>query len=86
VARIGLLAVLVVVVGLYVQHALSYLSARSQANRQQAIVSALERQNAALQQQQQSLNSTATIVSAARALGMVKLGERPYAVTQPQAP
>jgi cell division protein FtsB len=81
VGRVVLLVVLVVVVGLYVQQGLAYLSVRSQASQQQAIVHSLSRQNAKLIQQQASLNSSATIQRDARALGMVLPGERPYAVT-----
>jgi cell division protein FtsB len=76
-----LLVVLAVVVGLYVQHALAYLAVRSQAQQQQAIVHRLARENAALTRQEQSLNDPATIARDARALGMVRPGERPYAVT-----
>jgi cell division protein FtsB len=79
--RIGLLVVLAVVMGLYVQHTLSYLSTQSQASRQQAIVSQLERQNAVLVREQRSLSNPATIVRDARALGMVRPGERPYVIT-----
>jgi hypothetical protein len=81
VGRVALLIVLVAVAGLYVQHALAYLSARAQADQQLAIVKRLTRENAALQQQQSSLASSATIVRDARALGMVWQGERPYVVT-----
>jgi cell division protein FtsB len=80
IGRITLLVVLAVVVGLYVQHALAYLSTRAQADEQSAIVDKLERQNAALLEQQQSLNQPATIQADARALGMVAPGERPYAL------
>ena len=81
VGRVGLLVVLAVVAGLYVQHALAYLSARSQARQQQAIVqpaAAPERGSAA---QQRSLSNPATIMRDARALGMVRPGERPYVIT-----
>jgi cell division protein FtsB len=81
VGRIVLLVVLVVVVGLYVQQALAYFSVRSQANQQAAIAHQLSRQNAKLTQEQKSLNDPATIARDARALGMVRPGERPYAVT-----
>jgi cell division protein FtsB len=81
VGRVGLLVVLVVVVGLYVQHTLSYFSTRAQADQQQAIVQRLARQNAQLVKQAQSLNNPATIVHDARALGMVRPGERPYVIT-----
>ena len=79
--RVGLLVVLVVVVGLYVQHALSYLSTRQAAARDAAVVSKLTRDNAALMRQQQSLQDPATIQRTARALGMIRPGERPYVVT-----
>jgi cell division protein FtsB len=78
--RVGLLVVLTVVVGLYVQHTLSYLAVSSQADQQQAIVSRLERQNARLAAEQKSLGQPATIVRDARALGMVRTGERPYVI------
>ena len=76
-----LLIVLAVVVGLYVQQGLAYLSVRSQANQQQAIAQRLARQNAVLIREEQQMNNPATIERDARALGMVKQGERPYAVT-----
>ena len=79
--RIGLLVVLTVVVGLYVQHTLSYFATKSQADHQQALVDRLARQNAALERQQRALGDPATIVRDARALGMVRAGERPYVIT-----
>jgi cell division protein FtsB len=81
VGRVVLLVVLSVVVGLYVQQALAYWSVRTQANQQQSIAGRLSRQNAQLVRQQRRLNDPATIVRDARALGMVKPGERPYIVT-----
>ncbi len=78
--RVGLLVVLGVVVGLYMQHTLSYLATRAQANHQAAIVDRLARQNASLVAQQKSLSDPATIVRDARALGMVRLNERPYVI------
>ena len=81
VGRIGLLVVLTVVIGLYVQHTLSYLSTRSQADHQRAIAQRLARQNALLVKQENSLNDPSTIVREARALGMVRPGERPYVIT-----
>jgi cell division protein FtsB len=80
VGRIGLLVVFAVVVGLYVEHTLSYLSTRAQANQQQAIVQSLTRQNAQLRAEQRSLDDPATIIRDARALGMVRPGERPYVI------
>jgi cell division protein FtsB len=81
-----LLVVLAVVMGLYVQHALAYLAVRGQASQQQAIVHRLTRENAALTRAEQSLNDPATIVRDARALGMVRPGEHPYAVTGLRSP
>lgn len=81
VGRVVLLIVLAVVAVLYVQQALAYLSVRSQADRQRAIVLRLERQNAALAREQRQLNDPATIQLEARKLGMVLPGERPYVIT-----
>jgi cell division protein FtsB len=81
VGRVGLLVVLLVVAGLYVEHALAYLQTRQAASRQAAIASKLTKQNATLARQAKALNDNATIERDARALGMVKPGERPYVVT-----
>ncbi len=81
VGRVGLLVVLTVVAGLYVQDALSYLSTHSQADQQLSIVRHLVQSNKRLERQQQSLDDPATIQLDARALGMVRPGERPYVVT-----
>jgi cell division protein FtsB len=81
IGRIGLLVVLIVVAGLYVQQALAYLSARGQAGEQQSLVRNLQRQNAALARQQQTLRNPGTVEREARELGMVRLGERPYVIT-----
>lgn len=76
-----LLVVLAVVVGLYVQRGLTYLSVRGQADQQRSIVERLIKQNHKLETQQQALSNPATIQADARALGMVMPGERPYAVS-----
>jgi cell division protein FtsB len=86
VGRIGLLIVLTVVVGFYVEHTLSYFATRAQANQEQAIVNRLAHQNAQLARQAKSLNNPATIVSQARALGMVRPNERPYVITGTPSP
>ncbi len=80
VGRIALLVVFAIVVGLYVQHTLSYLSTRAQADQQQAVVGSLTRRNAQLRAEQRSLNNPATIIRDARSLGMVRPGERPYVI------
>ena len=81
VGRIGLLFVLTIVIGLYVEHALSYLATRTQSDQQTSIVDRLARQNAVLSRQQKALTNPATIVNDARALGMVRPGEQAYVIT-----
>ncbi|MDQ2897344.1 MAG: septum formation initiator family protein [Actinomycetota bacterium] len=79
--RVALLIVIAVVIGIYAQRTLAYLSTSAQASQQQAVVTRLEHQNAALTRQQSALNQPATIVRDARALGMVRPGEQPYVLT-----
>jgi hypothetical protein len=81
VGRFALLFVLAVVVGLYVEHTLSYFSTRAQADQQGAIVNRLAHENAILARKQTSLNDPITIVRDARALGMVRPNEQPYVIT-----
>lgn len=81
VGRVALLVVLVIVAGLYAQHTISFLSARSQSAQQQALVRQLQRDNRELLREQTSLRDPATIALYARKLGMVKPGERPYVIT-----
>jgi cell division protein FtsB len=81
VGRVSLLLVLCVVAGLYVQRGVAYFSVHAQANQQRAIVEQLTRSNASLRAQQQSLGEPSTILTDARALGMVRPGEHPYEVT-----
>jgi cell division protein FtsB len=81
VGRVGLLVVLVVVAALYVKQGLSLFSTHSQAQQQLGIVHRLQNQNARLERERASLNDPATIERDARALGMVRPGERPYVVT-----
>lgn len=79
--RVVLLVVLAVVLGLYIQQGIAYLSVRSQAHQAAAVVSRLLHQNAQLRRQENRLNNPSTIVEEARQLGMIKPGERPYVVT-----
>jgi cell division protein FtsB len=78
--RTSLLVVLAVVLGFYVQHALSYLSTRSQADKALATVHQLAKANQALEREQAALQQPSLIIRDARALGMVKQGERPYVI------
>jgi cell division protein FtsB len=81
VGRVSLLVVLTVVAGLYMKQGISLFSTHSQAQRQEAIVHQLVSANSALRREQRSLNDPTTIEQDARALGMVRPGERPYVVT-----
>lgn len=76
-----LLVVLVVVLALYVNQAVTYFSVRSQANQQMATALSLERQNRVLAREQRELQQPGTIQRDARALGMIRQGERPYVIT-----
>jgi cell division protein FtsB len=80
VGRTGLLIMLVVVAGLYLQDAVNFIEARSEATSQHANVQRLAHANAALRKAQAGLNDPATIKRDARRLGMVQAGERPYVV------
>jgi cell division protein FtsB len=79
--RIALLIVLVAVVGVIAEHALSYVTTRAQDEREQATVRQLERQHRSLEGQARALNDPTTIVRRARQLGMTRAGEQPYAIT-----
>lgn len=57
------------------------LRTHTQASQEQALVAKLAQQNRQLERQAQSLNDPATIVRAARSLGMVRAGERAYVIT-----
>lgn len=81
VGRVSLLIVLAVVLGLYVNQAITYFSVRSQANAEIAGALSLARQNHRLAAEQARLRKPATVQREARALGMVRQGERPYVIT-----
>jgi len=81
VGRVGLLIVLAVVVGLYVQHALSYFAIRAQADEKLAAVQRMTKVNLALERERQSLTQRSTIAAGARSLGMVMVGEQAYMIT-----
>jgi hypothetical protein len=66
VGRIVLLVVLMAVMGLYAERALSYVSTR---------------EHHALQSQRRSLSDPATIARRARARGMTRPGEQSYVIT-----
>lgn len=79
--RTAMLLVLGLVAYIGVKGMISMMAARAQADQQRAVVQTLARQNRALEQQQRSLDQPATIIREARDLGMVRAGERAYAIT-----
>lgn len=79
--RAVMLVVLALIGYLGVKGMLDLMAARAQAEQQQAIVHTLARQNRMLEREQTSLSQPATIIRDARALGMVRAGERAYSVT-----
>ena len=84
VGRVGLLVVLAVVVGLYVEHTLSYFATRSQADQQQAIVDRLAQPERPAGPSGASRSTTRRRSSRRpRALGMVRPNERPYVDHRP---
>jgi cell division protein FtsB len=78
VGRVALLVTLAIVVGLYIQPALSILKTWRAERRQASVVHQLIRSRGALERQVSSLNNPTTVVAEARALGMVRPGEKPY--------
>jgi cell division protein FtsB len=80
VGRVALLVTLGIVVCLYIQPALSIYNTWRAEHAQASAVRQLLHGNAALERQVKSLNRSSTIVADARALGMVRAGEKPYVV------
>jgi cell division protein FtsB len=79
--RLIMLGVLGLVGWVGVHAALNMLATRSQALQEESLVQSLVGQNRALEQEARSLSQPATIIRDARALGMVRVGERGYVVT-----
>lgn len=80
VGRVALLVTLGIVVCLYIQPALSIFTTWRAEHQQAAAVHQLQRSNASLERQVKSLGQPATIAADARSLGMVRAGEKSYAV------
>jgi cell division protein FtsB len=60
---------------------LALIATHAQAQQETSLVSSLRRQNRALERQQYQLSQPGTIINEARALGMVRAGEKSYVVT-----
>jgi cell division protein FtsB len=80
VGRVALLLLLGVVLLLYVNPAINYLQTWQNANTKRAEVDRLQAENKRLQARKAALKQPATLEHYARALGMVKQGERAYVV------
>jgi cell division protein FtsB len=80
IARCALLVVLFGVVLLYIGPARNYLSTYHQSKSAKAQVAELQRQNRRLHSEERALRSPLAVARAARRLGMVKNGEKPFVV------
>lgn len=80
VGRVALLVTFAIVIGLYLQHAITWWTTRRQAQHQLSLVHQLQRANASLTRQERALSDPSQIQKQARALGMVKPGEQAYVV------
>jgi cell division protein FtsB len=78
--RTALLLVLLGVLALYVKPAFNYVTTFKEADRRDAEVAALERENARLKARRAELQDPRALEREARRLGMVKPGERAYVV------
>jgi cell division protein FtsB len=79
--RVALLATLVVIMLLYVSPASRWLQQSSTAGRQQDELSRLTQENRELKSRVRDLRSPGALEREARRYGMVKPGERAYAIT-----
>lgn len=81
VGRTGLLVVLVGLMALYAGPLHSYLTTWRQSRAEHATVASLERDHARLAAQHRTLLDPRSVAPRARALGMIRPGERSYVVT-----
>lgn len=79
--RAVMLCVLALIGWIGLKAMMALIATHTQAQQELTLVSSLRRQHRALQRQQHQLNQSSTIISEARALGMVRAGEKPYVVT-----
>jgi cell division protein FtsB len=78
--RTLLLGVLLLIVYLYIGPARSYFSTRAELGRQRAAVAQLAAENKRLKERRSALTRPKTLEAEARRLGMVRPGERAYAI------
>ena len=80
ISRYGLLLVFVVLLFLYVNPLRSYVHTLQESKARQAQVAALAAEHRRLEARKRALGDPAVVESEARALGMVRPGERPFVV------
>lgn len=78
ISRLALLAVMVVLLGLFIGPALSYVSTWHKAKHERAVVASLKRERARLEAQRAALLHPAVLAREARGLGMTEPGERVF--------
>lgn len=83
VGRIALLLVLGLILALYIGPLHSYLTTWQKSKQRKAEVTRLEAERSRLLDRKRELERAVTLERAARSLGMVKPGERPYVVASP---
>ena len=83
VGRLALLFTLFVIVLLYIRPVAHWLQQRSTAAHSRADLRDLQREHARLEARLHQLSGTGAIEREARKMGMVRRGERPYAIGQP---
>jgi cell division protein FtsB len=86
VGRFALLGVLVVIIGLYISPVKHWFEQSRTADEQRAELRQLERDNARLEARVRELRRPDALEREARKLGMVKLGERAYAIENAPPP
>jgi hypothetical protein len=79
--RVAMLCVLVAIAYLYLNGALSLLSAWQESKRDSAQVVMLERQGRVLMRQHAALVAAGAVQTQARKLGMIRSGELPFVVS-----
>ena len=79
--RVAMLGVLVVLAYLYLSAGIHLLSTWRQARDVSAKVAVMQRENSKLQRQHEALGRPGTVEAQARALGMMKHGERSYIIS-----
>jgi hypothetical protein len=82
VGRVALLFMLFVIVLLYIRPVAHWIQQRSTAAHSRADLRDLQREHDRLQARLRQLSGTGAIERQARAMGMVRRGERPYVIEQ----